>query len=75
MRKLTFYFFLLFTTADAFAQEKLDPGVINKIKDEGLRNSKVMDIAFQLTDVNGPRLSGSPGNMKADNCANSQLEK
>lgn len=42
------------------AQEKVDLSVINRIKTEALQNSKVMDHAFYLTDVYGPRLSGSP---------------
>src|SRR4030095_1035391 len=75
MRKLTIYLFLLFASTWLFAQENLNLDVINKIREEGLRNSKVMDIAFHLTDVNGPRLSGSPGFMKAANWAKSELEK
>ena len=43
------------------AQEKIDMDAINKIKKEGLDNSKVMDIAFHLTDVSGSRLTNSPG--------------
>ena len=34
-----------------------------------------MDIAFHLTDVNGPRLAGSPGYTKAANWAKTELEK
>jgi len=75
MRKTGIYFFFLFNASSLFAQEKLDLETINRIKDEGLKNSKVMDIAFHLTDVNGPRLSGSPGFMKAANWAKSELEK
>ena len=75
MRKLTFYVFFLFTAGNILAQERLDLDVIDKIKKEGLKNSKVMEIAFQLTDVNGPRLSGSPGFTKAANWAKSQLER
>jgi len=75
MRKITIYFLFLFTSASLFAQEKLNLDVINKIKEEGLKNSKVMDIAFQLTDVNGPRLSGSPGFTKAAKWAKSEMEK
>src|SRR5687767_5964398 len=75
MRKLTIYFFFLFTSTSLIAQENLNLDVINKIKEEGLKNSKVMDIAFQLTDVNGPRLAGSPGFTKAANWAKSELSK
>ena len=46
------------------AGEKVDLLVINRIKTEAFENSKVMDHMFYLTDVNGPRLTGSP-NYKA----------
>lgn len=75
MRKLTVSFLFLFITVSLFAQEKLDLDAIGKIKEEGTKNSKVMDIAFQLTDVNGPRLAGSPGYNKAANWAKSELSK
>ena len=45
----------------AFAQDTPDAAVVQKIRKEGLENSKVMDIAFHLTDVTGPRLTASPG--------------
>jgi hypothetical protein len=57
------------------AQEKVDIDAINKIKKEGLDNSKVMDIAFHLTDVSGPRLTNSPGYFRAANWARTELEK
>ena len=75
MRKLTVSLFFLFVSGLLFAQEKLNLEMINKIKDEGTKNSKVMNIAFQLTDVNGPRLAGSPGYTKAANWAKSELAK
>jgi hypothetical protein len=34
-------------------EEKVDLETTKKIRQEGLQNSKVMDIAFNLTDVNG----------------------
>ena len=37
-----------------------DLQMINRIKAEAFKNSKVMDNAFYLTDVYGPRLTGSP---------------
>ena len=73
MRKLTVSFLLLFVSSLLFAQEKLDMDMISKIREEGTINSKIMDIAFRLTDANGPRLAGSPGFMKAANWAKSQL--
>lgn len=48
------------------AQDKADLGVIWKIKDEGFNRSQVMDTLGMLTDVYGPRLTGSP-NMKTAN--------
>src|SRR5579862_1044399 len=42
------------------SQEPVDLQAIYKIKDEGLQRSKVMEITSYLTDVYGPRLTGSP---------------
>jgi len=52
--------------------EKLDMATIQKIREEGLQHSQVMETAFYLTDVNGPRLQG-PGFMKAANWAKTKL--
>ena len=40
--------------------EKIDTAVIDKIKEEGLNHSQVMESISYLTDVHGPRLTGSP---------------
>jgi carboxypeptidase Q len=75
MRKLIFLpVFFLFLFIAAFAQEKLDMNMIGKIRKEGLENSHVMDIAFHLTDVSGPRLAKSPGYDRAANWAVGQLK-
>jgi hypothetical protein len=58
----------------AFAQETVDPAIVQKIREEGLNHSKVMETAFYLTDVSGPRLSGSPGLKRAQNWAVNQLK-
>src|SRR5947207_10771282 len=47
-------------TAQWPATEKLDLDAVYKIKEEGLQRSKVMEIESYLTDVYGPRLTGSP---------------
>jgi carboxypeptidase Q len=44
--------------------EKVDMETINKIKEEGLKRSQVMELLSYMTDVHGPRLTASP-NMKA----------
>lgn len=55
--------------------DKAEPAIIEKIKDEGMNRSQVMNIAWHLTEVNGPRLTVSPGFMKAANWAKSELTK
>lgn len=55
--------------------EKVDLEMVKKIRQEGLNNSKVMDIAFNLTDANGPRLQGSPGFMRAANYSKNKLSE
>src|SRR5216683_5760578 len=52
---------LVFLASGLVAQEKADLYTINRIKNEAFQNSKVMENAFYLTDVYGPRLTGSPG--------------
>ena len=55
--------------------ETIDYDAINKIKQQGLveANSKVMETMSYLTDVNGPRLTGSPNIEKAGQWAVKQL--
>ena len=52
---------LLFLSPALFAEESVDLATIHRIKREAFKGSKVMDHLFYLTDVNGPRLTGSPG--------------
>jgi carboxypeptidase Q len=47
----------------------------SKIRKEGLDNSKVMEYAFNLTDVSGPRLTNSPGFFRAASWAKDELTK
>ena len=53
---------LLATLPLGAASEKIDYEALSKIKEQGLQsqNSKVMEISSWLTDVYGPRLTGSP---------------
>src|SRR5215213_11954871 len=67
------YTFLFSSATAAFAQEGTSPKVygapqetIDKIREEGLKNSQVMQTLSYLTDVIGGRLTGSP-NMKHAN--------
>jgi hypothetical protein len=47
--------------------------MLTLIKSEGFDNSKVMETLFQLTDVMGPRLTGSAGLLRAEQWARQQL--
>ena len=51
--------FLAFTTV--WAQEVADLNAVQQIRSEALENSHVMEYAFYLTDVHGPRVTNSPG--------------
>ncbi len=53
--------------------ENIDLEVMTKIRNEGLQNSKVMDIAFQVTEVCGPRVTNSQGYRCAAQYAKNQL--
>jgi carboxypeptidase Q len=57
--------------------EKIDYQAINKIKEQGLQpqNSKVMEISSWLTDVYGPRLTGSPNTQKAGEWAVAKMKQ
>jgi carboxypeptidase Q len=59
----------------AFSQERVDYAAIQKIRDEALgTNSQVMETLRQLTDVIGPRLTGSPQLKTANEWTRKQLE-
>lgn len=45
---------------NVFAQEPVDTLMIQRIESEAKSNSQIMHYAFYLTDVFGPRLTGSP---------------
>jgi hypothetical protein len=55
--------------------EKVDIDVISKIKNEELQHSQVMETVSYLTDVIGPRLTGSPGLRKAQQYAIERLRE
>lgn len=62
--------FMVFCT---FGQEVIDIAAIAKIKNEGINNSQVEQIAFELIDKAGPRLSNSNGYERAVSYAIKQL--
>lgn len=54
-------------------QESIDLAAIEKIKEEGINNSQLMESLFYLTDIHGPRLTGSPGYKQAAEWARDKL--
>ncbi|HPF03647.1 MAG TPA: M20/M25/M40 family metallo-hydrolase [Bacteroidales bacterium] len=55
--------------------ENVDLVMVYKIKQEGSRNSKIEDLAFGLTDLTGPRLTGSTGNTRGNEWAKAKMEE
>jgi len=61
MRKWVFGIAVVAGVCLAAESEKVDLGVLHRIRSEAFgQNSRVMDTLFYLTDVYGPRLTGSP---------------
>lgn len=65
---------VLALVAPAFTQEEPDLEAIYRIKQEAFERSQLADTLFYLTDVYGPRLTGSPGYLAAANWAIGKLE-
>lgn len=57
----------------AQAYEPVDLDALYLIKREGLDRSQIMDVMSWLTDVHGPRLTGSPNLQRAADYASEQL--
>ena len=75
MRLFYLFYFVFIISVSTWAQEVIDLETIHKIKQEGLRNSGIEHLAFQLTDAVGPRLTNSPGHIKAADWAVEQLKE
>ncbi|MDT4898901.1 MAG: carboxypeptidase [Acidobacteriota bacterium] len=56
-------------------QEKVNLEVINRIKEEESNRSQVMEMVSYLTDVVGPRLTGSPNLKKAQGYVKGRLQE
>jgi len=57
----------------AGADEGVDLVVVNKIRDEGFNHSEVMETLRYLTDHIGPRLTGTPAMLEANNWTKDKL--
>ena len=68
----------MFSSGAAFPQEKLDKldmDAANRIRDAALNHSQIMETAGYLTDVTGPRLTGSPNLKRAEEYARDTLRQ
>ena len=65
---------ILMISIDGFAQENIDTDVVVRIKEEAYQHSQVMETLSYLTDVYGPRLSGSPAYYEAAVWTKQRLE-
>ena len=54
--------------------EPVDAAAVAKIRDEAFNRSQVMSLMSYLTDVHGPRLTGSPTARRAADYTMSQLK-
>ncbi len=77
MRKISIaLLMLLLLPAWAMSQsENVDLSMIYKIKQEGLKNSGIEDLAFWLTDFVGPRLTASTGYNRGNEWAKKKMEE
>lgn len=66
--------FLTAVAWKAVAQEPVHLDVVAQIREEGFQRSQVMDILGYMTDVLGPRLTGSVGMRRAQRWAQAKMD-
>jgi carboxypeptidase Q len=66
MRRILAMLFVPSLISAQVISERVDLGVYQRIRDEGLTHSRIDSLAHHLTDVIGPRLTGSPGMRRAN---------
>lgn len=75
MQRTLVLILLALTALPLVAEEPVDLAMMTRIRDEGLHHSQVMDTLFHLTDVIGPRLTGSPQLKAANDWTRDQLTR
>ena len=77
IKKISIALFMLFLlpTWLLSQSENVDLSMIYKIKQEGLKNSSIEDLAFWLTDFVGPRLTASTGYNRGNEWAKKKMEE
>ena len=66
---------LLLASGIAAAQERVDPDAAGRIRDAALNHSQIMNMVGYLTDIAGPRLTGSPNLKLAEEYARDKLRE
>lgn len=77
-RSLTKILFIILCLSFSFianAQDRLNYEMIDRIRDEGLYHSQVMELARFMTDVYGPRLANSPSFNQAAQWAQEKFQE
>ncbi|MBI4873243.1 MAG: M20/M25/M40 family metallo-hydrolase [Acidobacteria bacterium] len=75
MKRLPFLFLCAALALPLFGGEKIDLEAVHRIRNEAFENSKVMDHAFYLSELYGPRLTGSPNYQAAGDWAVKRLNE
>ncbi|ABF41941.1 peptidase M28 [Candidatus Koribacter versatilis Ellin345] len=76
--RISLFVFLALFSCSAYAQQRgetVDLGMVTQIRQEGFRNSQVMQTASAIVDGIGERLSGSPNVKKANEWTRDQFTK
>jgi carboxypeptidase Q len=69
MKRVVLFLPVVVAIATLSAQSPVDLGTVSRIKQEALTNSQVMDHLIWMSDVYGPRLSGTPQMQQASEWA------
>jgi hypothetical protein len=77
LKQLTASLFIMFILpAILLSQgENIDLVMMYKIKQEGIKNSQIENLAYELTDLIGPRLTGSTGFNRGMEWAKNKMEE
>jgi len=70
-----FLIFFLVTFIQILPQEKIDYHMMQRIRQEGMQNSKIAELMSYLCDVYGPRLAASPQYRQAGQWAVGKLKE
>ena len=75
MKRIRLAICIILLAATATAADSPDLQIVTRIRQEGFRNSKVMEIASGITDQVGARLTGSPNMKKANEWTRDKLKE